>query len=61
MHDNAEKELCIDLLRADTEERVVEILRDAGYWDSPDVWRWYGDRNGNFATIGNQRIVVEKC
>jgi hypothetical protein len=57
--------LCISLMRADTEAEVIAILRDAGYWDNPFVWRPVGDDQNNFATIGNQQseaiaALVEK-
>jgi len=32
-----EKELCLSLVRADEEEEVIRILKQAGYWDDPDV------------------------
>ncbi len=59
------KELCLDLVRADSEEKVIALLKDAGYWDNPAVWRFYGDRETNFNTIGNQQsrpdaALVEK-
>jgi len=53
------KKLCMDLLHADTEEEVVKILQEAGYWDDPSAWRDYGDLEGNFATIGNQQSRPE--
>jgi len=37
----------------------VCLLREAGYWDDPKVWRLYGDRDGNYATIGNQQSRPE--
>ena len=46
--------LCMDLLRADTEQEVISLLTQAGYWDSQDAWRPFGDREDNFSTIGNQ-------
>ena len=49
------KNLAICLLHADDEQTVIEILKKAGYWDDPTVWRLYGDRDGNYATIGNQQ------
>jgi hypothetical protein len=57
--------LCISLMRADTETEVIAILRNAGYWDNPFVWRPVGDDQNNFATIGNQQseaiaALVEK-
>ena len=48
------QQLCLDLLHADTEEQVIRILRDEGYWDNPEVWRPFGDKDDNFSTIGNQ-------
>lgn len=47
--------LCMSLMRADTETEVISILRNAGYWDNPFVWRAIGDDDNNFATIGNQQ------
>jgi hypothetical protein len=48
-------ELCMSLMRADTEEEVVSLLTGAGYWDDAKVWRYLGDDENNFATIGNQQ------
>jgi hypothetical protein len=52
-------------MRADAESEVVSILKDAGYWDDPAVWRLFGDAANNFSTIGNQQseaiaALVEK-
>lgn len=59
------KELCISLMRANTEEEVIKLLTVAGYWDNKNAWRYYGDRASNFNTIGNQQsrpdaALVEK-
>ena len=48
------EQLCMDLLRADSEEQVIEILSDSGLWNNLDNWRYFGDREDNFSTIGNQ-------
>ena len=48
------EELCMALLRSDTEQEVIRLLKLQGYWDDPDVWRPFGDREDNFATVGNQ-------
>ena len=53
------QELCMDLLRADTEEDVISILRQEGYWDDPAVWVPYGGTEGNFSTMGNQSRTAE--
>ena len=59
------KQLCISLMQADTEEQVITLLKDAGFWDNSAVWRYYGDRESNYNTIGNQQsrpdaALVEK-
>ena len=41
-------------MRADTEEAVIGLLTDAGFWDNPVAWRYYGDCESNFSTIYNQ-------
>lgn len=59
MNNKQVKNLCLDLLRADTEEDVVTLLKEAGFWNNPAAWRPYGDHEGNFATIGNQQSRPE--
>src|SRR5680860_1715558 len=59
------KELCLKLMQADSENDVITLLKNAGYWDEPKVWRFYGDYENNFSTIGNQQsrsdaALVEK-
>ena len=53
------KDLCFALLKADREDEVVELLKNAGYWDNKDAWRLYGDKEGNFAQAGNQSAKPE--
>ena len=59
MNNDDIKKLALDLLRADAEEDVVRILNDAGLWDNRDLWRLYGDKEGNFAQAGNQQSLPE--
>jgi hypothetical protein len=59
------KDLFMSLLGVDLEAQVVKILKDAGYWDDPDAWRYYGDKPRNWATVGGQQskpdhALVEK-
>src|SRR2546426_7256216 len=49
------KEICLSLMRADSEAEVVAVLTDAEYWDNPAAWRYYGDHENNFSNIGNQQ------
>lgn len=65
MNNASAKKLCMDLLHADTEHQVIEILKRAKLWDDHSVWRLYGDRDNNYSTIGNQQgrpeaALVEK-
>src|SRR5258706_603717 len=65
MNNNQKKDLCLALMRADSEAEVVRILTEASYWGDKRVWRLYGDRENNFSTIGNQQnrpdaALVEK-
>lgn len=66
MNDNNEvKKICEELIRADTEQQVITILTEAGYWDDPEVWRYYGDNENNYSSFGNQQsrsdyALVEK-
>lgn len=53
------KQLAINLLHADSEDDVVKILRNADLWDNRDLWRLYGDKEGNFAQAGNQQSLPE--
>lgn len=60
-----ESELCLALLKCDTEEEVVALLTEAGYWTDRDAWRYFGDLENNWSTIGNQQssphaALVEK-
>ena len=53
------RQLCMDLLHADTEDLVIRLLTEHGYWDNPDVWRPFGGKDDNFSTIGNQSSSAE--
>jgi hypothetical protein len=59
------KELCLALMKADSENEVIDLLEKSGFWNEPKVWRFYGDYENNFNTIGNQKsrpddALVEK-
>jgi hypothetical protein len=59
------KQLCLSLMHADSEDEVVKILTDVGYWEDEKSWRYYGDRETNYNSIGNQSskpdvAIVEK-
>lgn len=50
----SKKELCLSLMRAETEDEVINILKENNYWDDESVWRWYGNRENNYKDAGNQ-------
>lgn len=53
------KSLALELLRADSESTVIAILEKQGLWENRDLWRLYGDKEGNFAQAGNQQSLPE--
>lgn len=53
------KQFALKLLHANSEAEVVQILKDAGFWDDRSLWRLYGDKEGNFAQVGNQQSSPE--
>ncbi|WP_027057030.1 hypothetical protein [Mesorhizobium loti] len=55
------RKLFDSLLKADTEAEVVTLLKDAGYWDEPTAWRFYGDQPENWATVGGQQSRAEQA
>ena len=48
------KALCESLINAETEAEVIELL-GAEYWDDPDFWRYYGDKDLNWSQAGGQQ------
>ncbi len=65
MNDAQAKELCLSLMRADTQDEVVRLLEAPGYWEMHPYWREFGDMENNYSTIGNQQskpdaALVEK-
>ena len=55
------KTLCIRLVQSETENEVINLLREWKYWDDPDMWRYYDDNENNFATIGNQQSAPDSA
>ena len=59
------KALCMDLLRSETEDEVIAVLKREKLWDNRSVWRPYGDIPNNRGVVGNQQsspvaAIVEK-
>ncbi|MBN1547370.1 MAG: hypothetical protein JW902_11995 [Syntrophaceae bacterium] len=53
------KRLCLALVQCETEQEVIYILSQANLWDSDSHWRFFGDNENNFGTIGNQQSLPE--
>jgi hypothetical protein len=48
------QELCLALMKADTEAEVIALLEEAGYWGDTACWRYYNDDIMNWDRAGNQ-------
>ena len=53
------KHLAMELLAADSENDVIAILSKTGYWESAECWRFLGDNESNFSTVGGQQARPE--
>src|ERR1051325_9642116 len=65
MNNNETKNLCLELMKADSESEVIKLLTDIGYWEDDSAWRLYGDNDNDFSVIGAQQsspdaAMVEK-
>lgn len=65
LNEKIAKELCLALLGAESEEEILRILKNYGYWNDQTAWRLFGDNENNFSIIGNQQsspvaAMVEK-
>ena len=54
MDESRSRELCTNLIRSDSENEVIGILKSEGLWDDTSFWRYYGDNENNFGVVGNQ-------
>ncbi|MCD4664875.1 MAG: hypothetical protein K8R68_06350, partial [Bacteroidales bacterium] len=59
MKNEDSKELCLKLMFSDSENDVIEILKQYEYWKNPNVWRFYGDKENNYSAAGNQADEAE--
>jgi len=65
MEDQQLKNLCVDLVKADTTKEVKKILSRYNLWDNLDYWAPLGENESNWPVIGVQstesdRALVEK-
>src|ERR1051325_8330978 len=59
MNNGQTRDLCIALLKAESEDEVIQLLTGAGFWDDHTVWRHYGDLENNWGQGGNQQSLAE--
>jgi len=60
-----DRDLCLSLLRCETEDDVIAVLRGRELWDDRRLWRAYGGISNNRGVVGNQQsspvaALVEK-
>ena len=60
MTNDETRQLCMGLVKADSEAEVVQILKQAGYWDDPDCWRYFDDNENSFSTMNNHSMLLLK-
>lgn len=53
------KELCLKLAEADTEEKVIELLKNAGFWNDASCWKFFNNEENNYDRIGNQQSSAD--
>ena len=59
------KDLCLSLIKCESEEEVIDILKKENYWDDSENWQFFGGDENNYSIIGNQQskpetAIVEK-
>ncbi|HKZ09719.1 MAG TPA: hypothetical protein VJL61_03320 [Rhodanobacteraceae bacterium] len=55
MDNEQTKELCLELLHAETEQEIIDTLRKYHLWDDASCWRYYGDTELNWSQAGGQQ------
>ncbi|MFN2458503.1 MAG: hypothetical protein ABR502_09905, partial [Chitinophagaceae bacterium] len=61
MNNEQLKDFCIQLMKTESEEDVVKLLKYYGLWDEPSYWRYYGDKENNYSAAGNQADEAESA
>jgi hypothetical protein len=53
--------ICLNLIKAESEQEVIDALKKAHYWDNEENWKFYGNVENNFSVIGNQQSLPESA
>ena len=59
------KNFCLKIIKTETAEGIVELLKKENLWKDMSSWRFYGDKSNNISVINNQapdatKALVEK-
>jgi hypothetical protein len=55
------KDLCLALVKCETEQEVIDILKAEKYWDRSENWQLFGADENNYSIIGNQQSKPESA
>lgn len=59
MNESDLKNLCLKLVKSESENEIISILKSVDLWDDPEKWKYYGNNENNFSVIGNQQSTAE--
>ena len=59
MSTTTNRELCRQLVKAESESEAIQVLREAALWDDLDCWTPLGGIDNNYGTIINQQASRE--
>lgn len=59
------EQICLELVKAESEQEVIKLLKKYDMWEDPAHWQCFGGEENNFSVIGNQQsrpesAIVEK-
>jgi|TARA_Y100000294_G_C8560037_1_gene338713 hypothetical protein len=54
------EQLCLSLIETTDSHKVYELLKEYDLWDKKEIWRPYGDVEGNWSTI-NSHGATDYC
>lgn len=58
---NEIKEFAIKLAKCESEDEVVELLAEYGFWDDETCWTNFGGVENNYSSIGNQQASADSA
>lgn len=52
---------CQSLVEAESEQEIIQILTEEGFWNNEENWEFYGKNENNFSVVGNQQSLPESA